>query len=216
MVKITQLFSAIGLAALAASTMAQDNPRSYWGLNVGQSQSQLDNRSTTNSLVGPTDGFNTFSSDDHATAYKLFGGYQFNRNFALEGGYFNLGKFNYSTTLPSGPLYGQYQIEGVNVDAVGLFPLNDRWSASARVGVQYAITRDDFSGPGMPATASRDNSQRGTNLKLGLGLQYEISPTMQIRGEAERYRLRDGVGNSGDVNVLSVSLIFPIGHTATR
>ena len=202
---------------LASSAMAQDNNKYYYfGLGVGQSQSQIDDRATTSSLIGNPNSPGSFSSNRQDTGYKLFGGYQFNNFLALEGGYFNLGKFTYSTSLPNGTMNGQYQVEGLNLDLVGTIPLGGHWAALARVGAQHAITRDDFGGPGLPASASMDNSNRANNMKVGLGLQYEISPSMLVRADAERYRLKDGMGNNGDVNMYSVSLVFPFGRHAPR
>jgi len=203
-------------SVLATSALAQDNKYYYWGLSAGQSHSKIDDRLTTNSLLGSSTSPSSFTGEPQDTAYKVFGGYQFNQNLALEAGYFNLGKLGYSTSLPGGTMNGQYEIEGLNVDLVGTMPLGAKWSALARVGAHHAITRDGFSGPGLPASASVDNSQRANNLKVGLGLQYEISPSVLVRGEAERYRVKDGVGNNGDVNLFSVSLVFPFGRTAQK
>lgn len=219
MKKLTPLYL-LGIAGLgsvlATSALAQENKYYYWGLGVGQSHSQIDDQQTTNSLLNAFNSPGSFSSERQDTSYKLFGGYQFNQNFALEAGYFNLGKFTYSTSLPAGTLNGRYETEGLNLDLVGTVPLGARWSALARVGVQHAITRDSFGGPGLPSSASTDNSQRANNMKVGLGLQYELTPSMFLRGEAERFRVKDGVGNNGDVNVFSMSLVFPIGRPAPR
>ncbi|MGC4394543.1 OmpA family protein [Hydrogenophaga sp. T2] len=47
------------------------------------------------------------SRDNSDRSYKLFGGHQFNRNLALEGGYFNLGETDFSAnTAPAGTLAG--------------------------------------------------------------------------------------------------------------
>ena len=122
MKKLTPLYL-LGVAGLgtvlATSALAQENKYYYWGLGVGQSQSQIDDRLTTNSLLGSSTSPGSFASEKQDTSYKLFGGYQFNRNFALEAGYFNLGKFTYSTSLPAGTLNGRYEIEGLNLDLVG-------------------------------------------------------------------------------------------------
>lgn len=219
MKKFTPLYL-LGVAGLgsvlATSALAQENKYYYWGLGVGQSHSQIDDRLTTNSLLGSSTSPSSFTNETQDTSYKLFGGYQFNRNIALEAGYFNLGKFTYSTSMPTGTLNGRYETEGINLDLVGTMPLSARWSALARIGVQYANTRDAFSGPGLPGSAPTDNSQRANNGKVGLGLQYELTPSMFLRGEAERYRVKDGLGSNGDVNVVSMSLVFPIGRSAPR
>ncbi len=208
----------VGLAGLgsilATSALAQDSKYYYWGLGVGQSQSQIDDRQTTNSLLRTSNSPGSFTSERQDTGYKVFGGYQFNKNIGLELGYFNLGKFTYITSLPGGALNGRYETEGINLDLVGTMPLSQRWSALARVGAQYANTRDAFGGPGLPASASKDNSQRDTNVKVGLGLQYELTPSIFVRAEAERFRVKDGIGSNGDVNYYSMSLVFPIGRRA--
>ncbi len=111
---------------------------------------------------------------------------------------------------------GRYETDGLNLDLVGTMPLSTKWSALARLGAQYANTRDGFSGPGLPATAPVDNSQRATGMKVGVGLQYEMTPSVFVRGEAERYRVKDGLGSNGDVNAFSLSLVFPIGRAAPR
>ncbi|QTN27165.1 OmpA family protein [Rhodoferax sp. AJA081-3] len=203
-------------SVLASSAIAQHSPYSYLGLGVGQSQSQIEDSQTTNSLLKSSNSPASFSSERQDTAYKVFGGYQFHKNFALEAGYFNLGKFTYATSAPGGTLNGRYEIEGVNLDLVGTMPLSPKWSALARVGVQHANTRTGFSGPGYPASASQDNSSRVNNMKVGLGLQYEISPSVLLRGEAERFRVRDGIANNGDVNYYSMSLVFPFGRKAPQ
>ena len=219
MIKLTPLYL-LGIAGLgsvlATAALAQENKYYYWGLGVGQSHSQIDDRLTTNSLLGTSTSPGSFTREAQDTSYKVFGGYQLNQNIALEAGYFNLGKFTYSTSLPAGTLNGRYETEGIHLDLVGTLPLGSHWAALARVGAHHALTRDGFSGPGLPASASNDNSQRANNVKVGLGLQYELTPSMFLRGEAERYRVKDGLGNNGDVNMFSMSLVFPIGRSAPR
>ncbi len=220
MKRLRPLCLLLGIAGLgsvmATSAVAQEGRYSYWGLGAGQSQSQIEDKYTTDSLLKSSNSPGSFTSQRQDTAYKIFGGYQFNKNFALEAGYFNLGKFTYGTALPGGTLNGRYEIEGVNFDLVGTMPLGAKWSALARVGVQHANTRDSFSGPGLPASASVDNSSRVNNVKVGLGMQYEITPSVLVRAEAERFRVRDGISNNGDVNYYSMSLVFPFGRKAPQ
>jgi OOP family OmpA-OmpF porin len=198
-----------------ASAQAQPDPSYYYfGLGAGQSQSQLDENATTRSATGTSSSISLTSQDQRGAPYKVFGGYQFSRMFALEAGYFNLGKFGYSATAPGGALSGQYEVEGVNVDLIGTAPLSDKWSLIGRVGAQYASTDNNFAGSGTLSPLVTSSNRRDTNWKLGIGLQYDISPGMQIRGEAERYRINDGLDNHGDVNTFSMSLVFPLGRSS--
>ncbi|CAN5688472.1 porin OmpA [soil metagenome] len=207
-----------GLAPLAMSSaqaQTQDSEPGYYygGLSVGQSTSRIDDERITANLATAGLATTSMSLDERDTAFKLFGGYQFNRNWALEAGYFNLGKFGYtSTTSPAGTLHGQIKLQGFNLDVVGTLPLSERFSAIGRVGVQVADARDSFSGTGAVQVLSPNPSKRDTNYKLGIGLQYAFSPSLLVRAEAERYRINDAVGNRGDINMFSVTLIIPFGR----
>lgn len=207
----------LGLAGLgsliAVPAFAQESGYYYGGLSVGQSRARIDEERISASLLA--EGFtSSMVRDQKSGAFKLFGGYQLNRNFAVEAGYFNLGKFGFtSTTVPAGTLTGQIKLQGFNLDLVGSVPLTERLSALARVGVQSARARDTFTGTGAVVVTNPNPSQRATNYKLGAGLQYAFGPSFLVRGEAERYRVNDAVGNKGDVNLYSVSLVFPFGRT---
>lgn len=213
-IRMLRALGLTGLGSIAAvSAMAQDAGYAYGGLSIGQSHARIDDERITNGLLGA--GFRTtsMSLDESDTAFKLFGGYQFNRYVALEGGYFDLGKFGYtSTTVPAGTLHGQIKLRGFNLDLVGTLPLSERFSVIGRVGAQVAKASDSFSGTGAVQVLGPNPSKRDTNYKVGLGLQYEVNPSFLIRGEAERYRINDAVGNRGDINMFSVSLVFPIGR----
>ena len=209
----------VGLAGLgsliAASSFAQEGGFYYGGLSIGQSRARIDEDRITARLLGEGLTTSAMTRDEKDTAYKLFGGYQMNRNFALEAGYFNLGKFGFtSTTVPAGTLAGQIKLQGFNLDLVGTLPLTDRLSVLGRVGAQAARARDSFSGTGAVSVTDPNPNKRAVNYKFGAGLQYEFSPSFWLRGEAERYRVNDAVGNRGDINLFSVSLVFPFGRSA--
>ncbi len=213
--KILRLLGFAGLGSLlAASAFAQEGRYTYGGLSLGQSRAKIDEERITASLLASGLTTTSMSRDESDTGFKLFGGYQFNRNFALEAGYFNLGKFGFtSTTVPAGTLNGRIKLQGVNLDLVGTLPLTERLSAIARVGAQYASTRDTFSGSGAVNVLNPNPSARSVNYKAGAGLQYEFSRSLLVRAEAERYRINDAVGNRGDINLYSLSLVFPFGRT---
>lgn len=206
-----------GLTALACLTavpaLAQDSGYYYGGLSVGQARALVDEPRITAGLLGAGLATTSINSDNRAAGFKLFGGYQLHPNFAVEAGYFNLGQFGFtSTTVPAGTLDGRMRVQGLNLDLVGLLPLTDRWAATARVGVQYAHTRDRFRGTGAVGVFNPNPSARDTNMKLGVGLQYALNQSMLVRLDAERYRINDAVGNKGDVNLVSLSLVFPFGR----
>lgn len=209
-----RLLALAGLGSLMAATaLAQEAGYPYGGLSLGRSHAKIDEPGINANLLSGGLTTTGMTRDESSTAYKLFGGYQFNRYFALEGGYFNLGKFGFtSTTVPAGALDGRIKLQGLNLDLVGTLPFSERWSAIGRVGAQYARARDTFSGSGAVQVFAPSPSKSELNYKLGLGLQYEVNRSFLVRAEGERYRVNDAVGNHGDINVFSVSLVFPFGR----
>lgn len=98
---------------------------------------------------------------------KLFGGYQFTPNFALEAGATELGRFRAHGDRVDG--------HALFLDAVGILPLDDKWSLLGRVGLAHADL-DTSSGDG-----------KGSGIKVGLGAQYALSHNVALRAEWERY-----------------------------
>ncbi len=209
------LGSLIAASATTAQAQMQDSNYPYFGLSVGRANAQFDERAIAARQLGAGRTITAISGDDKDTAYRLFGGYQFHRNFALELGYFDLGKSSYNaSTLPVGALAGELAVQGVSLDLVATVPLTSSWSLLGRVGAQHARTSSYLSGTGSVVVVAPDARTRDTNAKVGLGLQYAFSPSFLMRAEAERYRVRDGRsgGATGNINVASLSLVFPFGR----
>ena len=189
----------------------------YGGFNAGRTAATIDDARINNTLKANGFTSSTIQDDDRSNGFKVFGGYQLNRNFAIEGGYFDLGKFGYTaTTTPPGTLNGNIKLKGLNLDLVGLLPLTDRFSAFGRVGLNYAEARDTFRGTGAATVRNPNPSARDTNIKLGAGLQYAVTDALSVRGEIERYRVNDAVGNRGHVDMVSVGLVYYFGTKAAK
>lgn len=210
------------LAIFASSVALADDPSWdttgwYVGLNIGKSKAKIDDAKIANSLLDG--GFTTtsISDDDRATGYKLFGGYQFNPNFALEGGYFNLGKFGFTAnTLPPGTLRGETKMSGLNFDAIGILPFTQKFSGFGRIGVEYARAVDNFTATGLVTPLNSNPSKNGFNYKFGVGLQYDFTQTIGMRAEVERYRVADAVGNKGSIDLLSLGLVIRFGGNSSE
>ncbi|OIN91049.1 MAG: flagellar motor protein MotB [Comamonadaceae bacterium CG1_02_60_18] len=206
--------SLLTLALLTAPlAMGQTNTTGwYGGANMGQSQATIDDARITSGLLSNGLIAGPISPVNRDLGYKVFGGYQFNKNFALEGGYFNLGQFGFSTTTrPAGTLAGDIRLKGLNLDAVGTLPITEKFSVFGRLGVTNTQANDSFAGTGAVSVLNPNPSSRDTNLKVGLGLQYALTDALSLRAEIERYRIDDAVGNKGDVDLVSVGLIYRFG-----
>ena len=213
--RASQTLGLVVLAAIASPYAVADDTGWYGGVNIGQSKAKIDDAHITSNLLGGGFATSSISNDDSDTGYKLFAGYKYNKNFAVEGGYFDLGQFGFTaTTVPAGTLNGNLKLKGLNLDAVGILPINEKFSAFGRVGMNYAESKDSFSGSGAVNVLNPNPSKREANLKFGAGLQYDFNQSIGMRAEAERYRINDAVGSKGDIDVLSVGLVyrFPVKH----
>ena len=187
----------------------------YIGAGAGRSRGNIDQDRLTSSLRANGATVTSFSTDERDTGYKLFVGRQLNRYLALELGYFDLGKFNFnSTTSGNGVLNGEAGFRGANLDLLAQLPLSERLSLLGRVGANYAKASTHFNGNRLNAVTGPNQSDRKINAKAGLGLEYKLSEALALRGEVERYRVNDAVGNRGDVDLLSVSLVYKLGRPA--
>ncbi|MDQ1815876.1 OmpA family protein [Massilia sp. CCM 9210] len=216
--------SVIGCALLASQAARADEPfvnpewaNSAWyiGAGIGQSRANIDNERLTRSLTANGASLNSFKVDERDLAYKLFVGKQLNRYFAVEAGFFDLGKFGFdASTSQNGRLVGEAGFRGVNMDLVAQLPMSDRFSVLGRIGMNYAKASTHFSGNRLFAVTNPHPSERKLNAKAGLGLEFKFSEALALRGEVERYRVNDAVGNRGDVDMASLSLVYKLGRPA--
>lgn len=193
--------------------LAAADPGWYVGLSGGQSRADTDAGeldSTFRSL-----GFTSSSTVDKTdTGWKLFAGYQFNPYFAVEGGYVDLGKFSFSTTVTAAPagyttgsLSGNVKTKnGFLVDAVGIWPATDKVSVFGKLGLYSIKTELSASGPSGSLTESSTDS----NLHWGIGAGYDFNKNFGARLEWERFNDVGNKDKTGEANVdlLSVGVVY--------
>jgi len=169
---------------LAASALLAVSARAE-GLYIGGNVGGSDYRG---------DAIGGLSTDRSGTGYKLYGGYSFNPYFGLETGYADLGHFNGDA--------GRLRARGLFLDAVGSYPLGYNFSV---LGVFTGRLSQDLnaSAPGGPSA----DSGSGTSYKLGAGLQYDLSKSVALRGEWERYRF-DALDTKPGINLFSVGVNY--------
>jgi OmpA-OmpF porin, OOP family len=208
--KAVVILGLAGCAAISSPLAVAADTGWYGGVAVGTSKAKIDDGRINNELQSAGFAAASTTKDERDAAYKLFGGYQFNRNFALEGGYFDLGRYGFTstTTGPAGTLTDDMQImRGVNLDTVGTLPITGKFSALGRLGLQNTEVKDTYAGTGGVAVSDTNPTKRATNYKLGLGVQYDLSEKLKLRGEWERYRITDTASNRGDVDVFSAGMV---------
>lgn len=102
---------------------------------------------------------------------------------------------------------GNAKPQGVNLDAVGILPIAGNFSALGRVGAQNAEANDSYAATGGVAVLNPNPGKRATNYKLAVGLQYDLTRSLGLRGEMERYRINNAASNHSDIDVYSVGLV---------
>ena len=171
------VFSMASFIVVAQPATAQDT-----GVYVGAALGVAGARQVCANTIG--------GCDDRESSLRLFGGYQLNRNLAVEGGYQYFGTFSQGSR-------GLFS-NALDIVAVGSWPFTQELSAYGKVGAYVARTSS--------APASEDN----IGLVYGLGAEWALSKEWSVRGEWQRY---DNVGGGGlgfktDIDVLSAAIVW--------
>jgi OOP family OmpA-OmpF porin len=114
--------------------------------------------------------------------WTVYGGYQFNRFFALETGYSDFGQATTSGTLFGLPVTARIDTTAWEFLAVGSLPMTDKFSVYGKFGVFRYYS--DASTTGATVGTS---SARGTEYTIGGGLQYVFAGNFAGRLEWQRY-----------------------------
>lgn len=194
-----------------------NNTGMYMGISAGEAKTRIDQNRIAQGLLGAGLTTDSFTEDRRDTGYKAFLGFPIHPNWAVEAGYFDLGRFGFTAnTTPAGSLTGSARIKGLNLDLVGTLPITERWSLLGRVGAAYAQTQDSFNGSGAVTVIDPSPRKRETNYKYGFGTQYAFTPALSMRLEAERYRVNDAVGSRGNVDLVSLGLVYRFGGAPVK
>jgi OmpA-OmpF porin, OOP family len=179
------------------------------------------------------EGFDTSTS----TAGKLYFGYKFNKNFSAELGYSSFGRTNSSylgqsyyddvvgedDAFSTESLTIQNQSHAFFLDLVASTPVSDKFSLFGKLGVANVTTKSkangvvivdyDFSSSDEltlgAETTNISTSKSKWVTKAGIGADYQINPTVAIRGEFERYLKvgdSDTNGSESDVDMFTIGL----------
>ena len=160
----------------------------------------------------------TSDEDEGDTVFKLFAGYKFNKNFAIEGGYADLGKYTASASGSlggvSGAINGDVKAYAIFIDAVGFLPAttNEDFSVFGKAGLAYTETKANASAA-IAGFGSASASDRESEVvpKLGLGAQYYVTRNAALRAEYDIYFNVGDEGKTGESNVQVVSATVTVG-----
>lgn len=198
-------------AALPLSAAAQDSGF-YVGLGAGRVTADINTSSIGLGLTSGGYRYDQLSTSERDNHFKLLGGYNFNPHIAVEGSYINLGSFDFdSTVLPAATLNGKAgRISGYAVDLVGTLPLNEKWSAFARLGMNNAKVNESFSGTAV-RTGLVNASERAWHEKYGVGVRYAVNEVLSLQAEIEHYGLEDTRMLQNELETFTVGIVYRFG-----
>ena len=185
----------------------------YVGAGIGSADTDASSSDYEKDLAGL--GYATASDvDDTDTGWKLFGGYDFTENWAIEGAYVDLGDVTSDTVVKDGPddwtprdfvkaatNEHPYSVDGFTIAGKGTWPINDQFSIFGKLGVFVWEADIDVDCRGCGASNSDDES--GTDWTGGVGASYNFSNNIGVRIEYERYAT-----DRDDVDLFSGSLLY--------
>lgn len=139
--------------------------------------------------------------DTSDTAFKLLGGYKFNPNFAIEGGYMSFGKAKVRDPL----LDLDVTVNGFGIGGAFHQDLSADWNFVARLGLAQMKTKLSIPGTG-------SDSDSNAALYGGLGIGYKLNKQMSVDASFDfskgKYN-KNGVDlGSANVNAFSIGLTF--------
>ncbi len=134
--------------------------------------------------------------DDTDTGWKVFAGYQFNRNLAIEASYVDLGVVDGdgygSVAFPpfySGPYTAtiEAEVDGFSLAGMGMLPIGEKFSLFGKVGAFYSNADISYKVRSPLLTVSGMVEENDTEITYGLGAKYDFGKIFSLRAEWERF-----------------------------
>jgi OOP family OmpA-OmpF porin len=202
--RLNRLYLITAIAAASSLSAFADDTGVYVLGSVGSSQPDI-GQSTFDGRLGNAGATNVESSWQNSDwGWKAQLGYQFNRNFALEGGYVNLGDVSYNASYTQGTATGDYRVDGWNVAGLGILPLDNNFSMFGKLGVMDARVTTDLFGTGLGGVGNANDAVTTWRPEYGFGAMYNLTRNAGLRLEFEQI---NGVGNSSTTGQTNVDLM---------
>ena len=209
----------------------------YLGAGYGQSKADIDKAKISSNLIGsgytgsPTP---STTADETDTGWKLFGGYQFTRNWGVEFAYVDLGKTTVNSRATAAGATDVYRTEatakGWSIAGVGTVMVSDtfgvfgklgafRWDYDTKCSIVTNATGIANCAPTTgPSAGPANRSASGTDLTYGVGLKYNLTKQTSLRVEWEQFKdigsKFNATGTSGtsqaDVNLISIGIQYKL------
>jgi len=216
------------IVAISANTAMAETGKWYVGAGAGQSfyNDWSGDITAFDDALGVVnfDGTKSTDSDDTAFGYKLFGGYSFQENIAVEFSYIDMGEVDANSSA-SGTFYDALDnsIDGslfasakANVDAFTLdlslnVPMTSVFALIVKAGVYAADTKLELDAGGdIPGVENINYSKTDSSngLHYGVGVNFKMTEAIGLRAEWERLSQVEANDGDSDVDLLSAAVIY--------
>lgn len=174
------LFTLLFLSCML-STFALAAPPIYIGGSIGQSYVE-----ENNVLAGE-------DFEDEDFGFKVFGGYRFHKNFAVELDYLDFGETDDNIL----GIDTELDIYAVALYGVGILPLSEQFELFVKLGAASWDAEADASFMGISVSDDED----GTDLAYGLGASFAFTDQFAVRVEYEEIDVDDDISTLGLLTV---------------
>jgi OOP family OmpA-OmpF porin len=199
---IKYLLATAGLLVLSSAASAD----TYLGAGFGMARSNAAER------LEQTFAYDSGATKDHNKAgINLYGGYSFNKNFAIEGSYLNFGKYEIKGKVFGTDSADSLAAQAFALSAVGSVPLNDSFSLDAKLGV--GLISQKYRCINLCGGISDKTTNRAV-LAAGIGAHWFVTKHFAVRAGYEhfggaKFEIEDSlgskIGKSADYGLLYTS-----------
>lgn len=204
----------ITACALAMAACTAHAEGFYVGASYGQSHFR-DDSSRSDVEAYMADEFSSdasvssFKNDNRDNGYKLFAGYKFNENFAMEASYVDLGEIKasmgYTAYSADGYVTATGEASAVALSFVGMLPVGQGFTLFAKAGPMQSRfevnIKDDYAGD----VYTQNTRAIDLAAAMGVGVSYNLLDNVDIRFEVERFA-KMGNSDTGEIDVDLFSL----------
>ena len=160
------------MAISAPASAQQSDAGWYIGGSYGMTSFDID----TTGIASP-------SLDDSDSGFKIFGGFQFTKNWGMEFGYVDFGKAGLAGSVFGIPFTSDVGVTAFTFAGTGTLPLSENFALLGKVGLANWDAKVNVStGFGVGS-----DSDSGTDIFYGVGLRYSFNKNIGVQVEFEQY-----------------------------
>lgn len=164
----------VPIIALAACLSAAPAFAQSWYFGAGVGSGNLD--ATGQDLTGLPNA----QVKDNATTYTARLGYRFNPYLAVEGGYYDLGKYEFSGGSGASVVTGSAKAKSFGLSAVGIAPLGNNFELYGRIGIEESEIKVNAN---LGSLATGNASTKDTGATYGVGARWMFTPNFGLFAE---------------------------------